>query len=264
MLDELLAPWRAVWAPWLRAFEAGSARLGLAPLAGLAGALADDLELGEPPTVRLAQALARAAQRPIAAETIHEGPFSRLVLIAPGNARRGGRTLLVAPCSGYAAAVLAELALVLLERGEPRALWARGAYGGAPVSLLPFATEISLLTTGSFDHPADLLAGGPPRSIAYLAVGPGIAADGWSAEAALSQGDVSSWIVAASYSGRPSRVHAIDLGVSYGAQQYRGGNPSALAVRSDGRREVGAVYGYHDWSVTRRVQIGRASCRERV
>jgi poly(3-hydroxybutyrate) depolymerase len=118
VLDELLTPWRAAWAPWLRGLEASSARLGLAPLAGLAGALADDLELGGPPSVPLAQAVARAARRPIAAETIHEGPFSRLVLIAPGNGRGGGRTLLVAPCSGYAAAVLAELALVLLERGE--------------------------------------------------------------------------------------------------------------------------------------------------
>lgn len=118
MLDELFTPWRAAWAPWLRGLEAGSARLGFAPLAGLAGAIADDLELGEPRAVPLEQALARAAGRPIAAETIAEGPFSRLVLVARAGGRSRLRTLLVAPCSGYAAAVLAELALVLLETGE--------------------------------------------------------------------------------------------------------------------------------------------------
>ncbi|MCX8102032.1 MAG: hypothetical protein N3D77_12430 [Geminicoccaceae bacterium] len=118
MLDELLAPWRAAWAPWLRGLEAGSARLGLAPLAGLAGAIAEDLELGEPRPLPFEQALSRAAGRPIAAETVAEGPFFRLLLVAPRSGRGRLRTLLVAPCSGYAASVLAELALVLLETGE--------------------------------------------------------------------------------------------------------------------------------------------------
>jgi outer membrane receptor protein involved in Fe transport len=78
---------------------------------------------------------------------------------------------------------------------------------------------------------------------------------GWAVQAAMSEGDVSSWIVAGSFSARGPRAHAFDMGLSYGAQEYAGGNPAMLAVRSDGSRRVGGVYGFDNWSVSPRVHL---------
>lgn len=139
-LAGLPEPWRAGWAPFARSLERGAARLGLAPLAGLAGWLADDLEIGRPPVATVEQAIAGLLGRPLAAEPLAEGPFARLVRIGPARSGRYPRILLVAPCSGYAASVLAELAAVLLEAGELALLeWrdarlvpaAHGAFGAA-------------------------------------------------------------------------------------------------------------------------------------
>jgi outer membrane receptor protein involved in Fe transport len=71
----------------------------------------------------------------------------------------------------------------------------------------------------------------------------------------VSQGDVSSWILAGSFTARGPRSHAFDMGLSYGVQEYSGGNPAMLAVRSDGTRQVGAVYGYDNWAISPRVHL---------
>ena len=53
--------------------------------------------------------------------------------------------------------------------------------------------------------------------------------------------------------GTPS-THAFDLGMSYGSQQYRGGNPACFALAAEGDRHVGALHGFDHWTVARRVQ----------
>lgn len=118
LLSGLPEPWRTGWAPFARALERGAVRLGLAPLASVAGWLADDLEIGHPSSPAVEQAIAALLGRPVAAEPLDESPFARLVRIGPRRPARHPRVLLVAPCSGYAASVLAELAAVLLEAGE--------------------------------------------------------------------------------------------------------------------------------------------------
>ncbi|MEJ5233005.1 MAG: hypothetical protein WHV64_12460, partial [Geminicoccaceae bacterium] len=117
-LAGLPEPWRTGWAPFARALERGAVRLGLAPLASVAGWLADDLEIGHPSSFAVEKAIAALLGRPVAAEPLDESPFARLVRIGPRRPARRPRVLLVAPCSGYAASVLAELAAVLLEAGE--------------------------------------------------------------------------------------------------------------------------------------------------
>src|SRR5206468_6738678 len=65
----------------------------------------------------------------------------------------------------------------------------------------PLSGQLNLLTTGSFDTPQQLFTTNNfSRSVAYLALGApaGSSAD-WTARAALTQGDIASWIVAGEY-----------------------------------------------------------------
>ena len=67
----------------------------------------------------------------------------------------------------------------------------------------------------------------------------GGAAD-WTVRGALTQGDISSWIVAGSYTTRAPARHRYDIGLSYATQRYDGGNPAALRDVTDGSRNAGA------------------------
>ncbi len=123
-------------------------------------------------------------------------------------------------------------------------------------SNLPFTGEINLLTAGSYDTPADLIAGGLPRGVTYISISPtSDANNAWAVQAALSQGDVSSWVVAGSYAPRDPRTHALDVGLSYSSQQYVGGNPAALAVKSDGSRHVGNIKAFDSWTASPHVHV---------
>jgi hypothetical protein len=43
--------------------------------------------------------------------------------------------------------------------------------------------------------------------------------------------------------------------MSYGAQEYRGGNPAMLAAANDTSRHVGSLYGFDDWTIGRRLTL---------
>lgn len=125
---------------------------------------------------------------------------------------------------------------------------------GSIFGALPFSGEINLLTSGT--GPRQLFGDGLPRGITYLQLGNmSENAAGWAVQAARSDGDVSSWILAGSFSARGPRAHAFDMGLSFGAQEYAGGNPAVLAVQPDGSRRVGGVYGFDNWAVSSRVHL---------
>ena len=116
-----------------------------------------------------------------------------------------------------------------------------------------FSGQVNLLTTGSFETPQQLFANDNfSRSVAYLAFGAPVAGDrgDWTVRAALTQGDISSWIVAGEYTTRAPARHRYDLGWSYSTQRYGGGNLAALSEVTDGSRNAGAVFGYDTFSVT--------------
>ena len=121
----------------------------------------------------------------------------------------------------------------------------------------PSRGEINLLTTSTFDGPQDLFSSGNrlPRGVAFLSLGAPAGQGDWSMKAALTGGDVSSWILAGSYSVHGPRTHAYDVGLSYGTQAYKGGSTAALAAIADGNRNVGAVYAFDDWKVSRHVEL---------
>jgi hypothetical protein len=133
-------------------------------------------------------------------------------------------------------------------------LFGRSGRGAASVAGsflgdLPFTGEVNLLTTGAF-APGGLFSGDMiPRGVAYLAIGAPAPAGDWTLRAAMSEGDLSSWIVAGSFVSRREGIHSYDLGLSYSTQEYQGGNPLALAAVSDGNRNVGEVYAVDRWTV---------------
>jgi hypothetical protein len=116
----------------------------------------------------------------------------------------------------------------------------------------PFSGQFNLLTTGSFDSPQKLFANDSfARSIAYVAVSApvGLHAD-WTMRGALTQGDISSWIVAGAYATRAPARHRYNVGLSYSTQRYDGGNPAALRDVTDGSRNAGALYGFDTFTIT--------------
>ena len=121
----------------------------------------------------------------------------------------------------------------------------------------PLTGQVNLLTAGSFDSPQQLFStDNIARGIAYLALGAPVGehAD-WTARAALTQGDITSWILAGEYTTRAPATHRYDLGYVYSMQRYEGG--SAVAVRSfvDGSRSAGALYAFDTYTVSPRVSV---------
>jgi outer membrane receptor for ferrienterochelin and colicin len=116
----------------------------------------------------------------------------------------------------------------------------------------PFSGQVNLLTTGSFDTPQQLFSTDNfAHNTAYLALGApaGENAD-WTVRAALTQGDLASWIVAGEYTTRAPARHRYDIGLSYSTQRYEGGNVATLRDVTDGSRNAGAIYAFDTFSVS--------------
>jgi hypothetical protein len=111
----------------------------------------------------------------------------------------------------------------------------------------PLTGEVNLLTTSTFG-PGELFSGAMvPRGIAYLALGAPTPAGEWTVRAAMSEGDLASWIVAGSFVSKAGPSHSYNVGLSYSTQEYQGGNPIALAAMRDGSRNAAELYGFDRW-----------------
>ncbi len=136
-----------------------------------------------------------------------------------------------------------------------RAMGAPARLASALLTELPLTGHVNLLT--SLDRPQDLLswAQGAPHGLAYLSlVAPTFSGD-WTMRGALTDGDLSSWMLAGSYRRRSPSTHAYEAGWSYAMQQYLGGNSAALAAASDSHRNAGDVYAYDHWRVAPAVTV---------
>jgi hypothetical protein len=140
-------------------------------------------------------------------------------------------------------------------QNDPAQGLARAGGDRAAASLLAGAAlsgELNFLTTSSFDNPQQLFNGErSARNIAYMSVGApaGSNAD-WAVRGALSQADLSAWVIAGTYSTRGPARHHYDAGLSYATQRYDGGNPAALREVTDGSRNAGAMYGFDTWTIS--------------
>jgi len=117
--------------------------------------------------------------------------------------------------------------------------------------------ELNLLTTSSFDSPQQLFSSDTPaQSVAYVSVrAPAGSGADWTIRGALSQADLSSWVVAGTYATRGPLRHQYDIGLSYATERYDGGNPAALRDLADGSRNAGAIYGFDTFAVSRSVKV---------
>lgn len=138
-----------------------------------------------------------------------------------------------------------------------RAVETSARAAGALFADISLDGQVDLLTTGAFDSPAELFQMDRTRSVAFFSVGSNVGDHGaWAVRAAMNQGDLDSWIVAGSYASSVGEAHQYSSGMSYSLQRYQGGNSAALAAVADTARNVGSVFGYDEWSVTKNLTVG--------
>ena len=115
----------------------------------------------------------------------------------------------------------------------------------------PFSGQLNFLTTGSLDSPRQLFTpDNLSKGVAYVRVGAPVGSQAdWSIRGALNQADISSWILAGSYTNRAPARHRYEVGMSYSTQRYDGGNPLALRDVTDGSRNAGAVYAVDTFAI---------------
>ncbi|HVQ13406.1 MAG TPA: TonB-dependent receptor [Vicinamibacterales bacterium] len=123
---------------------------------------------------------------------------------------------------------------------------------------LPLNGQINLLTSTSFDRPQNLFSmqNGLPNSVAFVSLTAPTTTGKWDVRGGTTQGDLSSWIVAGSYSWQPvGSSHSYRAGMSYAMQRYLGGNADALAAMADGRRNAGEMYAFDRWAIASRLDV---------
>ena len=120
----------------------------------------------------------------------------------------------------------------------------------------PFVGQVNLLTTGSFDAPTQLFTADFSHNTTYMSLGAPVGehAD-WTARAALTQGDLSSWMVAGEYTTRAPARHRYDIGLSYSTQRYDGGNVATLRDVTDGSRNAGEIYAFDTFAVSPAITV---------
>jgi len=114
------------------------------------------------------------------------------------------------------------------------------------VTATPFSGQVNLLTSSSFQSPEQLFgATNVSRGVAFISLSAPVGDRGdWNVRGALTQADLSSWIVAGSFATRNTTNRNYTVGLSYSTQRYEGGNPLALRDVTDGSRNVGELYGF--------------------
>jgi hypothetical protein len=116
--------------------------------------------------------------------------------------------------------------------------------------------QVNLLTTGAFDNPLQLLQLERTNGVAFFSVGAPVGGHGdWNVRAAMNQSDLSSWMLAGSYVVTAQVPHRYRFGMSYSLQRYEGGNTAAMMAVTDAARNVGSVFGYDEWQISRYVAV---------
>ena len=122
---------------------------------------------------------------------------------------------------------------------------------------LSLGGQVNLLTTGAFDNPLQLLQLERTNGVAFFSVGAPVGAHGdWTVRAAMNQSDLSSWMLAGNYVVKADVAHRYQFGMSYSLQRYEGGNTAALMAVADTARNVGSLFAYDEWRVSRYVSVG--------
>jgi TonB dependent receptor/Carboxypeptidase regulatory-like domain len=169
--------------------------------------------------------------------------------------------------------VLKDVALPddLLADDGPRNSWPGEAVSRAVGSPARFATsffadtlfsgQVNFLTTGSFETPKELFSSDSlAHGIAYVRLGAPVGSNGdWAVRGAVTQADISSWVLAGSYATRAPAQHTYDVGWSYSTQRYDGGNVLTRRDLTDGSRNVGTMYGFDTFTINPTLTVSYGS-----
>jgi len=125
----------------------------------------------------------------------------------------------------------------------------------------PFSGQVNFLTTGSFETPKELFSSESlAHGIAYVRLGAPVGSNGdWELRGALTQADISSWILAGSYVTRAPAQHKYDVGWSYSTQRYDGGNVLTRRDLPEGSRNVGTMYGFDTFLIAPALTVSYGS-----
>ena len=118
--------------------------------------------------------------------------------------------------------------------------------------------QVNLLTTTSFDRPQDLFdsTAGAPQPVAYVSLVAPLAQGDWAVRGSMTQGDISSWILAGSFTrNRNVSNHRYEVGLSYATQHYQGANTDALSAMRNDNRNVGEIYAQSSWDIVPRLTL---------
>lgn len=130
-----------------------------------------------------------------------------------------------------------------------RALPSADTFASGIFPNLPLSGEVNLLTTSAVG-PEMWSGTGASRGVAYFSLGAPTAAGDWLVRGAMSQGDLSSWVMAGSFVSKRGAAHTYEAGLTYSTQEYIGGNPAALAAVKDGSRNVGQIRIIDRWALS--------------
>jgi hypothetical protein len=141
--------------------------------------------------------------------------------------------------------------------GLGRAVGTPARLASSLVADVPWSGHLDLLTSTSFDRPQDLFSRqmSLPRGVAFLSLEAPTASGQWDVRGAVTQGELSSWILAGSYRRAPA-AHRYEAGLSYGVQHYLRGPADPRAAVPDASRTVGTVYAHDEWTLTPHLAIG--------
>ena len=121
---------------------------------------------------------------------------------------------------------------------------------------LPLSGQLSLLTSSTLDRSADLdSADARPRSAAYLALGVPVGGVDLSVRSAIANGEVSSWVLAGTYTGEAQATHAVDVGMSFGGWRDDRGGLVAGDTPDAERWTVGSVHAFDNWSLSPKLAV---------
>lgn len=131
-------------------------------------------------------------------------------------------------------------------------------FSSGPLADSPLTGQIDFVTTGSLDGEQGVGTPNalPAASVAYAVLGASLGQWAeWDVRGAVRQGELGSWFLAGTFSGRAAGSHRFTGGLAYGTQRLERGNLMGRAAIQSGSRAVGAVYGVDEWTVNSRLAL---------
>ena len=118
--------------------------------------------------------------------------------------------------------------------------------------------QVNLLTTTSFDRPQDIFdsSAGAPQPVAFVSLVAPVGKGDWAVRGSMTQGDISSWILAGSFTRhRDLANHRYEVGLSYATQHYQGANTDVSNALRNDSRNVGEIYAQDSWDIVPRLSL---------